>query len=96
MRATATAAEAPPPRSRRMVRRGLLAICLLELAQAVPVRVPQEQVVGFYAHLYSAKRGRNDERRVALDDDLQALDPERFLVVERQGGVREHDTTVLH
>ena len=69
--------------------------CLFELVQAVPVRVPQEQVVRFDAHLYRAKQHGDDERRVALDDDLQALDPERFLVVERQGGVLEDETMVL-
>ena len=69
--------------------------CLFELAQAMPVRVPQEQVVRFHRDLYGAKRHRHYKRRVALDDDLQALDPERFLVVERQGGVLEDETMVL-
>ena len=69
--------------------------CLFELVQPVPVRVPQEQVVRFHAYLYSSERRRHYKRRVALDDDLQALDPERFLVVERQGGVLEDETMVL-
>ena len=68
---------------------------LLQLAQAMPVRVPEEQVVRFHRDLYGAERRRHYKRRVALDDDLQALDPERFLVVERQGGVLEDETMVL-
>ena len=69
--------------------------CRFELAQAMPVRVPQEQVVRFHRDPHGAERRRHYKRRVALDDDLQALDPERFLVVERQGGVLEDETMVL-
>ena len=72
-------------------RQGELRECLFELAQPVPVRVPQEQVVRIHRDPHGAKRRRHYKRRVALDDDLQALDPERFLVVERQGGVGEHE-----
>ena len=48
-----------------------------------------------HRHLYRTKRRRHDERRVALDDDLQALDPERFFVVEGQGGVGEVKCSVI-